>query len=110
MTLWQVRQSIRLGLLQSMMYRPDRDNERHRPGPSNHESHLEYCVFPACRTRTMMTMKATWMMTMEEMGREHFDAEASWSVAMRSTVLTEATSPRPAFNGSGSKHHKSKES
>lgn len=57
-----------------------------------------------------MTMKATWMMTMEEMGREHFDAEASWSVAMRSTVLTEATSPRPAFNGSGSKHHKSKES
>ncbi len=57
-----------------------------------------------------MTMKATWMMTMEEMGREHSDAEASWSVAMRSTVLTEATSPRPAFNGSGSKHHKSKES
>ena len=61
-------------------YNPSEDNERHSPPsiqcPSD-ESCLEFCVSPTCRMRTMMTMKATWMMTMEEMAKEHSDAEAS---------------------------------
>ena len=43
-----------------------------------------------------MTMKAIWMMTMEEMAKEPSDAEAGRSVAM----LREFTSP--ALNISGS--------
>ena len=43
-----------------------------------------------------MTMKAIWMMAMEEMAKEHFDAEARRSVAM----LRGFTSP--ALNISGS--------